>query len=131
MSNPGHSGDYGTIGSRADRATARSMSAGERVTDLIDSVRTYAIQETVGPARGAARWLAYGTAGALFLGLGTVFLALGALRLIQDLGGTALAGGWSFVPHLVTALVLACASAVAVRCVGRSSLARDNTRRMA
>ncbi|MEY4365709.1 MAG: hypothetical protein RLZZ305_1053 [Actinomycetota bacterium] len=124
-------GNYGTRGVDTDRGAARSLSPGERVTDLVDSVKTYAIQETVGPARGAARWLAYGTAGAVFLGLGTVFLALGALRLIQDLGGTALGGGWSFVPHLLTAVVLACASTAAIRRVGRSSLARDNARRPA
>ncbi|MFM2046025.1 MAG: hypothetical protein RL383_102 [Actinomycetota bacterium] len=109
--------------------TPGNMSPGERVSDLIESVRAYAIQETVGPARGAARWLAYGTAGALLLGLGMVFLALGALRLIQDMGGTAFSGGWSFVPHILTSLVLAAASAAALRRVARTSLARDNTRR--
>lgn len=104
--------------------TDRSMSPTERVGDLVESVRAYAVQETVGPARGAARWLAYGSLGALFLGIGIVLLALGTLRMIQDLGGTALSGGWSFVPHLSSAAVLAVLSSVALRRVGRTTLGR-------
>lgn len=102
----------------------RSMSPTERVGDLVDSVKAYAVQETIGPARGAARWLAYGSLGALFTGLGIVLLALGVLRMVQDLGGTALAGGWSFVPHLCSAAVLAVLSFVALGRAGKSTLGR-------
>lgn len=100
------------------------MSPTERVGDLVGSVRAYAVQETVGPARGAARWLAYGSVGALFTGLGIVLLALGLLRMVQDIGGTALSGGWSFVPHLASAAVLSVLSFIALRRAGRSTLGR-------
>jgi hypothetical protein len=100
------------------------MSPTERVGDLVGSVRAYAVQETIGPARGAARWLAYGSLGALFTGLGIVLLALGVLRMVQDLGGSALAGGWSFVPHLSSAGVLSALSVVALRRAGKSTLGR-------
>lgn len=102
----------------------RSMSPTERVGDLVDSVRAYAVQETVGPARGAARWLAFGSLGALFTGLGIVLLALGVLRMVQDLGGSAMTGAWSFVPHLAASALLASLSFVALRRVGRSTLGR-------
>lgn len=100
------------------------MSPVSRVTDVVDSVKAYAVQETIGPARGAARWLAFGSLGAVFLGVGTVFFALAALRLVQDLGGESLSGGWSFVPHLVAATVLGVLSGVAMSRVHRTSLGR-------
>jgi len=41
---------------------------------------------------------------------------MGVLRLVQDLGGSALDGGWSFVPHVVA---LAAAIAVTVLSLSR------------
>jgi hypothetical protein len=95
------------------------------VTDVIGSVRAYAVQETVGPARGAARWLAFGTLAALFLGTGVVLLGVAVLRLSQDLGGDALDGAWSFVHYLVSALVLGTAVTVALSRTSRKTLAKD------
>jgi len=101
-----------------DRDTPSRMSPADRVTDVIGSVRAYAVQETVGPARGAARWLAFGTLAALFLGVAV-------LRLSQDLGGDALDGAWSFVHYLVSALVLGTAVTVALSRTSRKTLAKD------
>lgn len=108
-----------------DRDTQPRMSSVDRVADVVGSVRTYAIQETVGPARGAARWLAFGTLAALFLGTGVVFLGMAVLRLSQDLGGGALDGAWSFVHYLVAAVVLGAAVTVALSRTSRKSLAKD------
>jgi hypothetical protein len=33
----------------------------DQVTDLVESVKIYARQETLGPLKGAARWVAIGT----------------------------------------------------------------------
>jgi hypothetical protein len=101
------------------------MSPVDRVTDVVESVKAYAVQETVGPARGAARWLAYGTLAALFMGTGVVFLGLAALRLSQDAGGTVLDGAWSFVHYLVAAVVLSVTVALALSRTSKKSLAKD------
>ena len=101
------------------------MSPVDRVTDVVESVKAYAVQETVGPARGAARWLAYGTLAALFMGTGVVFLGLAALRLSQDAGGTVLDGAWSFVHYLVAAVVLSVTVALALSRTSKKSPAKD------
>jgi hypothetical protein len=51
--------------------------------ELIDLVRAYARQETIGELRGTWRWLAWGSVGALSILLGFLFLLVGILRLIQ------------------------------------------------
>lgn len=100
-------------------------SSSDRITDLVESVRTYAVQETVGPIKGAGRWLAYGTVASMFLGLSVVLLGLGALRLSQDLGGTVLDGTWSFIHYLVATVVLAAAVIGAISRIRKDSLAKD------
>lgn len=97
----------------------------DKASDLVDSVKAYAIQETVGPLKGAARWLAYGTAASVCLGLGTVLLGLGVLRLSQDAGGKALDGSWSFVHYLVASVVLGGAVIVSLSRISKNSLRRD------
>lgn len=52
--------------------------------EVIDYVKTYAKQETVGPLKGAARWIGFGAAGAIALGFGLSLLLLGSLRLLQS-----------------------------------------------
>lgn len=97
----------------------------DRVADLVESVKTYAVQETVGPIKGAGRWLAYGTIASLSLGMSVVMLGLGALRLSQDLGGGVLDGTWSFVHYLVAAVVLSAAVWTAISRISKTSLAKD------
>ena len=80
----------------------RKTSATDQVSDLVDSVKAYAQQETLGPLKGAARWLAMGSLAALSLGLAMVFGAMAVLRLSQDLGGTTLDGSWSFLHYFIT-----------------------------
>lgn len=108
-----------------ERTDSPRMSPFDRVTDVVESVKAYAVQETVGPARGAARWLAYGTLAALFMGTGVVLLGLAALRLSQDAGGTVLDGAWSFVHYLVAAVVLSVTVAVSLSRISKKSLAKD------
>lgn len=99
----------------------------DRVADLVESVKAYAVQETVGPIKGAGRWLAFGTVAALSLGMSVVLLGLGALRLSQDLGGDALDGSWSFVHYFVAAVVLSAAVWTAISRISKSSLAKDGS----
>ena len=97
----------------------------DQVGDLVDSVKQYARQETLEPLKGAIRWVAVGSLAALCLGLALVFVALGVLRLSQDLGGTFLDGSWSFIHYFITLCVVAALVAVTFSRVSRRSLAKD------
>ena len=108
--------------SRFRRRTAPS----DQVTDLVESVKQYARQETVEPLKGAARWVAIGSLAALSLGLAMVFLALAVLRLSQDLGGAALDGSWSFVHYLITLIVVGVLVALSFSRISQRSLAKGS-----
>ncbi|MEY2554814.1 MAG: hypothetical protein QOC57_2674 [Ilumatobacteraceae bacterium] len=74
---------------------------GGQISDVIDLVKDYARQETLGPIKGAGRWLAAGAAGALLLGTGCVLLVLGVLRLVQNEFGKSFRGSWTtMLPYL-------------------------------
>ena len=105
--------------------TARPASSADLVSDVVESVKSYAVQETVGPIKGAFRWVGVGLIAALCLGIATLYGALAVLRLSQDVGGTTLDGAWSFVHYLITGVVLIGVVAVATSRVRRPSLARS------
>jgi hypothetical protein len=96
----------------------------DQVSDLVESVKTYARQETLGPLRGAARWVAVGTLAATSLGLAMVFLAMGVLRLSQDLGGTTLDGSWSFLHYFFTLIIISLLVWVSFSRISQRSLAK-------
>lgn len=77
--------------------------------ETYELVRDYAKQETVGPLKGAGRWLAFGLLAAFFMSVGIVILLLAVLRLTQDLilhvWWPEQADGLSFLPYVVTLLV--------------------------
>ena len=104
--------------------SGRDTERRDPVTDLVDGVKAYALQETVGPVRGAGRWVAVGTTGALALGLAVVFFTMAVLRMVQDLGGTALDGAWSFVPYAITLVVMAVVASLTLSRISRPSLQR-------
>jgi hypothetical protein len=71
------------------------------IGQVIDLVKDYARQETLGPIKGAGRWLARGTAGAFLLGTGCVMLVLGVLRMVQNEFGKSFRGSWTtMLPYL-------------------------------
>lgn len=104
--------------------SARAL-APSQVNDLIDSVSAYARQETIEPLKGAARWVAFGTLAAIALGMAMVFGALAVLRASQDLLGSPLSGGWSFVHYLISAVFLAILVWLTFSRIARPSLAKD------
>ena len=82
-----------------DRSTPQRDSAS--ISEVIDLVKDYAKQETLGPIKGAGRWLAAGAAGAALLGAGCVLLVLGVLRMVQNEFGKSFRGSWTtMVPYL-------------------------------
>jgi hypothetical protein len=87
--------------------------------ELFDLLRRYVIQETVTPIRAIGRTLLFGCLAATLLGIGTVFMLLGVLRVLQTETGAAFAGTWSWVPYPITAilglLVVGAASFVLLR----------------
>lgn len=102
----------------------RRLTPTDQVNDLVESVKTYARQETIGPLKGAARWVAVGTLAATSLGLAMVFLAMAVLRLSQDLGGTVLDGSWSFLHYLVTFTVVSLLVWLSFSRISQRSLAK-------
>lgn len=73
--------------------------------ELWDLVRAYAKQETVEPMKGLGRFVAFGVAGSVLLGMGTLLLALAGLRALQTETDGALDNHLSFVPYLIVLVV--------------------------
>jgi hypothetical protein len=81
-----------------------------QISELWQLVLAYFRQETVEPVRNLGRFVLFGVAGSLVLGLGLVLLVLAALRALQTETGSHLQGNWSWLPYvimLVVSLVLA------------------------
>ena len=91
------------------------------VTELVELVRAYAKQETVGPLKGLARSVALGVAGSLVLAIGVVLLALAGLRALQTETGTVFDGSWSWVPYVLTLLGVAVVIALALAATRKRS----------
>jgi hypothetical protein len=83
-----------------------------QATELWQLVRDFAVQEIKAPLVGAVRFLGFGLAGAILLGIGSALVALALLRFLQTETGTALDGHLSFVPYLL--VVVACAGVIAL-----------------
>ena len=98
-------------------------------TELLDLLRRYVIQETVTPVRTIGRTLLFGCAAATLLGIGTVLLLLGVLRVLQTETGRAFAGTWSWVPYPITGilglLVVGGFGFALLRSRGRAAAKRD------
>ena len=71
------------------------------VGEMVDLVKTYVRQETVGPLKGLGRKVGLGAAGAVLVGMGVFFLALGLLRVIQDKLPRLASGALSWLSYLI------------------------------
>ena len=71
------------------------------VDDVLSLTKAYVKQETLGPLKGAGRWIAFGLAGAITVGMGTVLLMLAILRLTQQY----MHGAMSWAPYGITLVV--------------------------
>jgi hypothetical protein len=80
------------------------VAEGGEISEIIDLVKTYAKQETIGPLRNTGRFLARGLAGGFLLGLGLILLLIGLLRVLQT-ETDVFDDGWSFVPYLIVVVV--------------------------
>jgi uncharacterized sodium:solute symporter family permease YidK len=75
------------------------------IGEVVDFVKAYAKQETLDPLKGAGRWLAYGAAAALTMGLGLMLILLGTLRLVQTEADRLARGSLSWAAYAVTLVV--------------------------
>jgi hypothetical protein len=82
------------------------------VRELKDLVVAYAKQETIEPLKGLGRYVGYGLAGALLMGTGACFLAIGLLRALQGNRGWAVHGNWSWVPYVIDVVLLVVVAAL-------------------
>lgn len=98
------------------------------ISELLEMLRAYAVQETVGPLRGLGRYLLFGLAGALGVSLGVVLATLALVRVLQAEAGIFNAN-WSFVPYLAGVAFLVLAILMLIRAVrpGRNGATPDPT----
>jgi hypothetical protein len=90
----------------------------QQLRELKELLIAYFKQETVDPLKGLARYVGFGLLGALFMGTGICFLAIGGLRALQTETGTTFAGNWSWAPYGITVgglLIIATAALVKAR----------------
>jgi hypothetical protein len=97
---------------RADKSIAALGS------ELWELVVSYARQETIEPIKGVGRYVAFGLAGSLALGIGLVLLALAGLRALQT-ETTVFDDGWSWAPYLITLAGTGLIVALAISAMGR------------
>jgi hypothetical protein len=107
----------------APRPLSRNESAS--VGDVVEFVKTYAKQETLGPLKGAGRWVGVGAAAALALGLGLFLLLLGMLRLVQTEWDWTGSAGHSWLPYLIAMVVCAVLLAVTLMRINKTYLNKD------
>ncbi len=93
--------------------------------DVIDYIKAYAQQETIEPLKGAGRWLGYGAAAALVMGLGLVLVLLGLLRLIQTEFDRLATGSLSWAAYAVMLVVTLILLAFTLLRVKKSTLHKE------
>jgi uncharacterized membrane protein len=95
------------------------------VGEIIDYVKAYAKQETLGPLKGAGNWLGYGFAAAAALGLGLVLILVGLLRLLQTEWERSASGNLSWLPYLVVLVVATVLLALTLMRIKKATLHKE------
>jgi uncharacterized membrane protein YidH (DUF202 family) len=98
------------------------------VGEIVEFVKTYAKQETLGPLKGAGRWVAVGAAAAIALGLGLALLLLGLLRFLQTEWGWVQTQGKSWIPYVIVLLVCAVLLALTLTRINKTFLSKEAKR---
>lgn len=92
-----------------------------QVSDVKDLLVAYAKQETVDPLKGLGRFVGFGAAAMLLIGIGAIELTVALLRLLQNETGSPLTGNWSWVPYLVTLLVASGVAYLSIKAINRTT----------
>jgi len=96
------------------------------VGEVVEFVKAYAEQETVGPLKGAGQWIGYGAAGALALGIGLSLLLLGLLRVIQSEASDIADGRLSWLPYTIVLFVCVVLIAISVLQINKTFLNKED-----
>ena len=115
MASPSGPKTSGTKEPRQPKKTGKDESLPAELRELFDLIVTYARQQTIDPLKQLLRWVAFGLAGAVLVGLGFVLLGLGVLRAIQSEAGKHLAGDWSWVAYFIVVVFLGAVIGLMVR----------------
>jgi Putative Actinobacterial Holin-X, holin superfamily III len=91
----------------------------DEVSDLLDTVKTYAVQETVGPLKGGVKAMALGLAGVFCLGLGIIFILIAILRVLQTETDAFHGDLMSVLPYLIVLTVAVAAILLAIALIKR------------
>ena len=95
------------------------------VGDVVDTVKQYVRQETIGPLKGAGRWLAMGAAAAFALGIGLLLVMLGLLRLIQTEWERSSTGSLSWLAYAIVLVVCGAVLALTLSRIKKSTLSKE------
>ena len=119
--------DTNDLDERLERRAEKSRTAQDEasVGDIVDYVKAYAKQETIGPLKGAGKWLGFGAAAALLLSIGVVLLLVGLLRLLQTEWTRSATGSLSWVAYLITLLVAIAVIALAISRIKKATLYKE------
>lgn len=112
-------------------ADAASTDAHEPADDgsigqLVQMVKDYARQETLGPLQGAGRWIGVGIAGSVVMAFGLAFLVLAVLRMFQYEFDTFDTRLLSLVPYGFALLVCVIAGALAFWRITKTTLQKGD-----
>ena len=77
------------------------------------------------PLKGAGKWLGYGVAGALLLGVGLVLVLLGLLRLLQAEWDRAASGSLSWLAYLIVLVVCVLVIILTLSRINKPSLNKE------
>jgi len=85
----------------------------QTIRELRDLIIAYAKQETIDPLKGLWRYVAFGLLGAVLIGSGIMFVAIGALRALQGEGsGPHFTGNWTWAPYAIVVAGMAALAAL-------------------
>jgi len=99
-------------------------SSTNQIGETIELVRSYVKQETVGPLKGAGRWIGFGVAAAVALAAGLSLLLLGLLRLLQTEAADTFDGNWSWAPYAIVVAACGVIIGIAVSRIRKDTLQR-------
>ncbi|HUF96852.1 MAG TPA: hypothetical protein VMM60_01910 [Ilumatobacter sp.] len=96
------------------------------IGEVIEYVKTYAKQETIGPLKGAVRWISFGAAAAISLGLGLSLLLLGLLRFLQTEWTRSASGSLSWLSYLIVLVVCVLLLVLVLLRINKTFLNKDS-----
>ncbi len=107
------------------RDTKKSTPEGQ-LAQTVQLMKDYARQELRDPLGNTGRWILWGLIGAICIGLGTAFLVLGVLRLVQTEWPETFQGRWmNLLPYLCGLAFAGIVVGLAARRINKSPLTKE------